>query len=140
MRRTTVFLFLGLFSLGCKGPIELAISGDDDMNEGNAVTVVYFQLTSNATFVNAPAATFWENDNAALASDLAIAKQKLVLYPGRQETIEVTLAKDASYLGLAANYRNPDPQGWRVIYPVDEVKGKKISLTVSHDRLFTEVH
>jgi len=138
-RRSMVFL-LALLSVSCKGPVEITVRGADDMNEGNAVTVVYFQLTSDATFKNASAASFWENNNAVLANDLAATAQKLVLYPGREEQIEVAPAKNAGFLGFAANYRNPDPQGWRVIYSAEEIKGKTVRLTVARDRLFAEVH
>ena len=139
LRTTTIVFLLALFSLSCKGPIEVALRGNDDMNGRNNVTVVYFQLTNNATFINASPASFWENDNAVLANDLAATKQILILSPGGEEQIEISPAKNATYLGFAADYRVPDPQGWRIIFSVDEVKGKTINLTAALDRLFAEV-
>jgi len=135
------FLFVAvLFGAGCSGPIQMAITSDDAMNEGNALTAVYAQLTGVAAFEGASYVSFWENDNAALAGDLAAPKQRIVLYPGRETTLEIRPTKGTMFIGIAANYRSPDPEGWRMIFPVEEVKGKTIRLTADRNRLFAEVN
>ncbi|MDX1429599.1 MAG: hypothetical protein R3282_04890, partial [Rhodothermales bacterium] len=52
-----------LTALGCKGPIELTLSGQQDLNGGNSATVVVYQLSSNAAFLRTPADVFWVNDD-----------------------------------------------------------------------------
>lgn len=119
--------------------MELAFIGTQEMNGGNALEVVLFQLSNNAAFENTPAVSFWENDNAALANDLVSTKQKYTLFPESDQTVEIKPVKGALYVGIAANYRFPSEQGWRVIYAIDEVKGKTVRLTAGEDRLFAEI-
>ncbi len=138
-RLAALLFFIAVTATACKGPMELAFIGTQEMNGGNALEVVLFQLSSNAAFENTPAVSFWENDNAALAGDLVSAKQKYTLFPESSQTLEIKPVKGALYVGIAANYRFPDAQGWRVIYAVDEIKGKAVRLTAGSDRLFAEI-
>ncbi|NNE35705.1 MAG: type VI secretion system lipoprotein TssJ [Rhodothermales bacterium] len=129
-----------LTAVGCKGPIELTLSGQQDLNGGNSATDVVYQLTSNATFLRTPADVFWVNDDQVLAGELVGAKQTVVLFPGESEEVEVKLNRGSRFLGVAANLRNPDPQHWKAVYAADEVKGKRMSVSVGHDRLFVQLN
>jgi len=140
LKRTAFAFILGLFFLACKGPIELAMTADSDMHDNNSIKVIYVQLINNATFSDLTPEDFWADDNDALTRDLVSGfKRDLFLKPGEERKIEVKLVKGANYLGLAAGYEEPDQRRWRVIYPVDEVKGKTIKLTFARDRLIAEV-
>jgi type VI secretion system VasD/TssJ family lipoprotein len=134
-------VLIAVSSTACKGPMELAFSftPNTDMNGGNALQVVVFQLSSNATFENTPVDSFWENDNAAIMSDLVSAKQKITLFPDNPQSLIIQPEKNAAYIGIAANYRSPDAQGWRVIYSVEELKGKAVELTAEENRFFARL-
>jgi len=144
IRKSQLALFLVLIavlSVGCKGAMELAFSftPNTDMNGGNALQVVLFQLKSDAIFENTPVDSFWENDNAVLTDDLVIPKQKITLFPGNSQSLVIKPEKDTAFVGIAANYRSPDAQGWRVIYSIEELKGKGVELTAEENRFFARL-
>jgi len=136
-----VLLLIAVSSLACKGPMEVvfSFSPNTDMNGGNALQVVLFQLNNNAAFENTPVDSFWENDNAVLTNDLVSAKQKITLFPDSPQSLVIQPEKNATYIGIAANYRSPDMQGWRKIYSVKELKGKTIELTAEENRFFARL-
>jgi len=144
IRKSQLALFLVLIavlSVGCKGAMELTFSftPNTDMNGGNALQVVLFQLKSDAIFENTPVDSFWENDNAVLTDDLVIPKQKITLFPGNSQSLVIKPEKDTAFVGIAANYRSPDAQGWRVIYSIEELKGKGVELTAEENRFFARL-
>ena len=136
-----LLVFVATLALACKGPMEVAVSftPNTDMNGGNALQVVLFQLSNDAAFQNTPVDSFWESDNAVLIDDLVSAKQKITLFPDSPQTLVITPEKNAAYVGIAANYRSPDTQGWRVIYSVEELKGNAVELTAEENRFFARL-
>lgn len=134
-------ILLATFSVACSKPMTLALmfSPNTDMNGGNALQVVLFELSGNATFENTPVDSFWEGDNAVLVGDLVSPKQKITLFPDRPQSLNIQPSKEATYIGVAANYRSPDAQGWRVIFSIEELKGKNIELTAEENRFFARL-
>lgn len=133
--------FMAMVAVACKGPMEVAVSfsPNSDMNGGNALQVVLFQLSSDEVFQNTPVDSFWESDNAVLIDDIVSAKLKITLFPDNPQLLTITPEKDATHIGIAANYRSPDTQGWRVIYSVEELKGKAVELTAEENRFFARL-
>ncbi len=137
--KSAVLVGLALLMCSCSGPIQLSVSGTDDVNDGNAVTVVYFQLSSSSTFESAPPAEFWRDGNAVLSGSVVGQEHRFVLGPGEERSIEIEPRDEASYIGFAADYRSPQGNDWKHIFSVEELKGKSIALTVARNRLIVEV-
>ncbi|HET6568053.1 MAG TPA: type VI secretion system lipoprotein TssJ [Rhodothermales bacterium] len=130
---------------GCKSSLpivgsdrdaNIVVLGGASMNGGgNAAVVRIYQLSSDTKFQHTSIESFWQNDVDALGSELIGASQELVIYPEQTKTLELKLDKEAQFIGVAADLRSPDPDRWRAVYPVREVRGKQIVVTVGEDRL-----
>jgi len=117
-------------------PTVVDISGTSAMNAGgNAAIVRVYMLASDAAFRRTPIQDFWQDDSAALGTDLAGSKREILLYPGDQESFTITPGENVAFVGIAADLREPDPNGWRVIRPVDELRGRRMNVVVTEDRL-----
>ncbi|MDX1741416.1 MAG: hypothetical protein R3178_08995, partial [Rhodothermales bacterium] len=78
--RAYVALALGFVLLpGCSGPIELAVTGEPMMNNGNPATVGIYQLSNNTRFMDATVTAFWAGDEEVLGDELVGTPQKLVV-------------------------------------------------------------
>lgn len=139
---TVLVLAVGLIA-GCgrgaerpPAPVYLNVSGSADMNSGgNAAIVRVYLLASDASFRRTNLEAFWQDDAAALGSDLVGPKREILLYPGESEEIELNMIPGVSYIGIAADLRNPDPNSWREIYPVAELGNRRLNITIGEDRL-----
>jgi len=147
----TLFLSIGVLASCGRGavvtptppppdPVLIAVDGLADMNAGgNAAIVRVYLLASDAGFRRTPIQDFWQDDAAALGSDLMGAKREVLLYPGDQETFQIEPVAGVAFVGIAADLREPDPNGWRVIYPVGDLRGRRLAITVNSDRLDAQV-
>lgn len=140
MKLKIVFLLLGvLLWSGCSSSLEVMISGASDMNNGgNAAVVRIYELSGDSNFMNTPLSAFWRDDEGALGNELVTPPRKVTLYPDAAETIEFELADETTFIGVAADLRNPDREQWRSIHPLDEV-GDRVSVTVQSNRISVEV-
>jgi type VI secretion system VasD/TssJ family lipoprotein len=121
-------------------PVVLEVSGASGMNAGgNAAIVRVYMLASDAAFRRTPIQDFWQDDAVALGSDLMGAKREVLLYPGDRETFQLEPMPEVAFVGIAADLREPDPNGWRVIYPVSELRGRRVTVVVDTDRLDARV-
>lgn len=146
--RLLVFLGLMISMAGCFGrkpppapsPLTVTVVGEADLNGGgNAAVLRIYQLAGDANFRRSPVQSFWQNDEAALADELISGKREVLLFPGTSEVIEVALDDRAQFLGFAADLRDPDPDHWRAIYPVDEVRSQAVDIRVGERRLFVRL-
>lgn len=125
-----VLLFLSLFSAGCGGPLEMALSGTSDLNSGgNAAVVRVYELSGTSNFRTTPLGRFWQDDQSALG-DQYVDHQQFLLYPNQVEQVSLDVNDETLYIGIAADLREPDQDQWRVLYPIDELKGKEVSVSV----------
>lgn len=132
-------LFIGIVAGGCKGPLEMTVAGEPELNGGgNAVIVRIYQLRSDTNFRGATVETFWQDDHAALGNEYVDHRQML-LYPNQVETIPIELNKEARYVGIAADLREPDQDRWRDIFAVGELRGRDVSVSVGSNRLTVAV-
>lgn len=136
MKRTFFLFLLGaLLWSGCSNTLEVMVSGNSDMNSGgNAAVVHIYQLSGEGNFTNTPLSSFWRDDEAALGGELVTTPQRITLYPNETKTIEFELAETTTFIGVAADLRNPDREQWRAIYSVDDV-GDRVTVTVQNDRI-----
>ena len=117
----------------------MTIQGNPSMNSGgNPAVVRIYQLANNTNFQGMDIDELLGDDEQALGAEL-IHKQQRRLYPDQAETLEFELDKKARYIGIAADLRQPEPDQWRVSYPIDAVKGRKVVVRVESDRLLVEV-
>lgn len=126
---------LGLFS----GPLEIAIRGTADMNGGNAARVRVYELGGDTNFINTPLSSFWQNDRDALGDELVTAPREVLIYPGEGKEMEFELADGTQFIGVAADLRNPDREGWRAIYPVTDVDGERMVVNVATSQISVSV-
>lgn len=143
MKTLVLRVFSLVFALtllvGCGGAPQFMIEGGSDLNAGgNAVTVGIYQLNSKTSFEARSFSTFWQDPVNALGSEL-VSSQNVTLYPDEPETFELELSGDTRYVGVAANFREPDPENWRAIYPVDELTkrmgSREVTVTVGSNQL-----
>lgn len=122
---------LNIFS----GPLTMTITGQEDMNGGNAARVRVYELSGESSFRNTPLSTFWRDDEQALGSELVRPPHEVLLYPNENKTLEFEVAEGTKFIGVAANLRNPDRGQWRAIYSVEEIKDGDVSIAVGADRI-----
>jgi type VI secretion system VasD/TssJ family lipoprotein len=102
--------------------VDLVLEGGADANGGNAVSVGVYQLSSDSRFRQTPVEVFWRDVRSALEDDLVGRALTVVLYPDERRILEIDLADDARFVGVAANLRDPASDGWRRVYPVDDAR------------------
>ena len=121
-------------------PLQVVIVGESELNGGgNAAVVRIYQLAGDANFRRAPVQSFWQDDEAALRDELLSGKREVLLFPDATEEVEIALDDRTQFVGFAADLRDPDPDHWRAIYPVDEVRGGAVAIRVGERRLFVRV-
>ncbi len=147
---------LALLLAGCRGsrpapadegplPVRLSIAGTSDLNSAasengaaQSVRVRVYELTEDASFRTVTLETFWRDEAAALAGEL-VGSQQVLLYPGATETVEIQPGPSTRFIGVAANFRLPDPQHWRQVYPVESLRGRTVHVVVGADRVAADV-
>ena len=121
-------------------PLTVTVVGGTDLNGGgNAAVLRIYQLAGDANFQRAPVQAFWQGDEQILGSELLGAKREVLLFPGSTEIVRLVLDDNAQFLAVAADLRDPDPDHWRAIYPVADVRGSAMAVVVGENRLFVRV-
>ncbi len=125
--------------VGCSRSMELMITGESDLNGGgNAARIHVFQLSNNALFESATVSAFWNSPEDALGSDM-VDHAQILLYPNESIPLQIELRKEAKYVAIAAKLRDPDPNQWRQIYPLSEVKRKALHVSVGSRELLVSI-
>lgn len=121
-------------------PLTVTLVGEADLNGGgNAAVVRIYQLAGDANFRRAPVQSFWQSDESALGAELVSGKREVLLFPDATETVELPIDDRTQFVGFATDLRDPDPDHWRAIYPVDEVREQVVSIRVADKRLFVRM-
>jgi type VI secretion system VasD/TssJ family lipoprotein len=112
--------------------INLSVTGQAGMNSGGyAVLVCFYQLKSDVNFARVPLGSFWKEGQAAFQNDLVTSRTEKMLAPGDTEEIPLKISKETKFLGIAADFRKPDGDQWRKIYPLSK-KRTKIIISVGN--------
>lgn len=120
-----------------KAPVEtsIVILGDDDLNSGGRVAVVYlYQLGGQSGLKEASLETFWQNDRQALGADL-VRREELRLYPGDRVSRSFVAESATRYIGIAVNLADPVPEGWRLVVPLEADDPGPIVFRIGSNRL-----
>ena len=108
-----------------KPSVTVRVQGDSLMNfvneRPNAAVVRVYQLTSRANFDRASRAAIWRDDTTALGAEL-VSRNELTLFPKTQESVKIDLKKATRFVAIAADFYNPEGEGWRVVYPAHSRK------------------
>ncbi len=125
----SILFLLCTLLVGCKGPLEMTITGTPSMNEGNAAMVRVYQLTSRTGFDSAQREDLILNPEETLGADI-VWRDQFRLFPDSVLTLPIDLEKNTEFLAIVADLRKPIDEGWRRSYQVSEVKGKKVRVMV----------
>lgn len=137
MKTKSLLVLCFALMVGCSTTIEVGVSGQSNMNDGGAAAVVQiYELSGEGNFMEASFSSFWQEDGAL--GGILIRSRRETLYPNETKQFELELAEETKFIGIAANFRNPEQDGWRDLYPVDEV-GDRLSVTVQSNRISVEV-
>jgi len=143
--RTSSSLFLALVltaTAGCatlrpKPSVTVSVQADSRMNvvndRANAAVIRVYELTSRANFDRASRAALWRDDSAALGGEL-VAKRELTLLPDAKESLKIGLKKPTRFVAVAADFYDPDGDGWRAVYPAKSSK-KPIHVRIGERQL-----
>jgi type VI secretion system protein VasD len=102
--------------------IEATLVGGPNLNpnlEGRASPVVVrlFELKQTGAFKAAGFAALFDRSQEALGADL-LGQQEFILRPGEIRRYERAGSPIAAALGLAAAFRTPEKDSWRLIVPL----------------------
>lgn len=141
-RRWQALLIVALLLGGCSGSraLTLTVVGTPNLNStdeapgGNAAVVRIYQLSNDTNFRAVTLEAFWQDDKAALGSEV-VSSQQLLLYPNAVERLDIEPDEGVQFIGVAADLRRPDRERWRQVYALSELEGKRITVEVSQDRV-----
>jgi type VI secretion system protein VasD len=137
----------GVFAVGlvaclaaCGGPppppptvVALSMSADKNVNpdpsgQGAPVVLRVYQLGSASSFNNAEFFDLFNNDQAALKSDL-IHRDDVTLAPGASASLTVKPNDQVTAIGLFAGYRNWQQTAWRKVVPLTPHETTTVTVT-----------
>ncbi len=137
MKAKAAIVLCVLLLVGCSTTINVEILGQSNMNGGgNGAVVRIYQLSGEGSFTEASFRTFWQGDGTL--EGILVRSREQTVYPDETQQFELELSEETSFIGVAANFRNPQEGGWRALYSVDEV-GDQLSVTVHNDRISVDV-
>lgn len=125
--------------IGCESTADLVVEGTADLNAGQAVTVVLYQLSGDVSFRQMPLEQFWREDAEDLGGEVLEREPELLLFPGEVHAVRVSLHEDARFLGVAANLRDPRTDGWRSLLAVRDLQGRQTIVRVGANDLTVSV-
>ena len=128
-----------IFIFGCASHQGIALKGTAEQNSGGHPVVIHiYQLSSDTNFNRAVVESFWQDDTNILGDDLVKPKIEILLAPGEIKRVKLKLSDEIKFIGIAADFRKPDKNGWRKVYPLDSNRAKNILINVAADRLIIE--
>jgi type VI secretion system protein VasD len=130
-------LHVGVTS-GAPRTLDLVVVGTPTLNRGedgrtHPLIVRVYELSSTANFQRATPTALRENDDAALGAEY-ITKQILVLQPGAEQQLRLALNPETRFVGVAADFLQPDPQHWRQVHDASSRK-KQLRVVLRENQL-----
>ena len=121
------FLFIIISTLfsGCGGGnqmIQINLKCDENTNSGNAVVVTVYQLTNADKFRFSSFESLTKTPELTLGTDLVPnSKFDRTMVPGETfQMDELEIKKEATFLGIIADFHSPSPDGWQQLVPLNE--------------------
>jgi len=137
------FLLAGIILGGCAKPekppppvisritMNLVAGADanpDARGRASPLTVRVYALKTSGAFESADFFTLFEKDQATLGAEM-IQREEMLLRPGDNKKLEMTLPADGKALGVIAAYRDLERARWREVRVVEP--GKPLVLTIN---------
>jgi type VI secretion system VasD/TssJ family lipoprotein len=138
MKNATLLFLLAVISIylsSCGGGneiIQMQVKCDENTNNGNAVVITVYQLTNADKFRFSSFESLTQAPDVTLGSDLVPnSKFERTMVPGENFNLdELEIKKEATYLGIIADFHSPSADGWQQLVP----------LTENFDQLIISVH
>ena len=129
-----------ILSFGCSSQIEsFYLYPTKNLNNGgNACFVCVYQLRNAQNFEMTTIDSFWQEGIKIFESDLV---EKVIcdtLIPMDRVRIPFLVAEETNYIGVVADFRNPDREGWRQVYKIPSKRPKEIRITVGTNSLIIQ--
>jgi type VI secretion system protein VasD len=114
-------------------PIAMTLVAGADVNPDvrarpSPLTVRIYALKTSGAFDSADFFTLFEKDQATLGAEM-IQREEMLLRPGDNKKLEMTLPADGKALGVIAAYRDLERARWREVRVVEP--GKPLVLTIN---------
>lgn len=93
------------------------------------LVVRIYELTDTGSFTRTGFHPLYQDDRAALGSEM-VGREELLMRPGGQQTLEKTLGPNTASIGVLAAYRNLDGVRWRATVPVIPETDNRLTLTL----------
>jgi type VI secretion system VasD/TssJ family lipoprotein len=119
--------------------VDLDLVGQPDQNGGGYPARLFiYKLSNDANFQSTPFDAFWQDDQPPFGTEL-LGSEQFRIYPDERKEAGIEVSNDARYLGIAADLRAPTQDLWRTALPVEQVRGKRLVVTLRADRLAVEL-
>jgi type VI secretion system VasD/TssJ family lipoprotein len=120
-------------------PLQLGLRGTADQNNGGyAVQVYVYQLKKDTNFIREPLESFWQDKGKAFESDLVAPPVDVVLAPNDSKILPIPLYSETVFIGVAADFRKPNLQDWRQVFPVPARGLRELVILVGRNGLRIE--
>jgi len=132
-------IFIGTFSCSKQITLDLVVRGTKDLNNGgNSVVVWIFQLSADNEFMRATVESYKKQGNDLFINTLTKSPKEIVLHPEDIKTPVLNISEETEFIGILADFRNPDRQGWRQLFEIDKNPPKKLKVTIGFNKVFIE--
>lgn len=138
-RNAMVFASAVLCLSACASSSETALHGEasalinrDYTGKPLSVVMHLYQLKSEQQFAKLTyeALTSGKAEQALLGGDLIGMKDYVILPGGVLDASDLKIDEQTRFIALVAFFRQPDRANWRLLFPVEQVKGKKLQFKV----------
>ncbi|HVV67767.1 MAG TPA: type VI secretion system lipoprotein TssJ [Gammaproteobacteria bacterium] len=94
------------------------------------VVVIIYQLKSSTAFQQANFFALSDNAQTLLGAEL-LDKREIEIRPGQKQSVPMDLSPEANYIGVIAEFRDPDTAQWRQIKQIKPGKNVKLQIRLS---------
>jgi type VI secretion system VasD/TssJ family lipoprotein len=134
--------FLFLFNFSCSSKIKfITLEATQDLNKGgNACYVCIYQLRNDMDFKRTPVESFWNQEEKAFEADIVDKPVCETLIPGDEAYIDITILEETNFIGVAADFREPDQERWREVFEIPSKKPTEIRIIVGSNTVRIEAY
>jgi len=134
----TLAMIAGLLVLsGCSSVKQMNVNmqGMPEMNNGGHAVVVYIcQLKNDKGFLQATYESFWHDGDKPFQKEVTKETTKK-LFPKETITEVLEIESETKFIGIAADFFDPDKEAWRKIYPLSSGRSKQIVIIVGFNKI-----
>lgn len=111
--------------------VRVVVQPTDQLNpddEGAALSVVFrvYQLSGDTSLTSVDFETVWQKGGEAAFGNEFLAEQEIIVYPAKNEMLELTVDPAATHIVAVAIYREPVGQNWLRVWQVPKWHGHSV--------------